>query len=66
MKYFYINLIVYSVWFALAAVFGLERYNTTGCQVTERYPEERSHRWSRIVAIAMMVAVEVMYWRPLN
>lgn len=62
----FINLSVYSVWFAIAVMFGLERYFTEGCQVFERYDEQRSHNWSRIVAIVMMVVVEIMYWRPLN
>lgn len=63
---FFVNLSVYSVWFAIAAMFGIERYSTVGCQITERYDRHRSHNWSRIVALVMMTVVEAMYWQPLS
>lgn len=60
------NLSVYFIWFTAAAAFGIERYSTVGCQITERYDWRRSHNWSRIVALVMMTVVEIMYWQPLN
>lgn len=68
MTHIHINLIAYSIWVAVAAVFGFRRYTNIGCEVAERYLdfEERSHNWARVVAIIMMVVVEILYWRPLN
>lgn len=66
MTHIYINLIAYSIWIAIAALFGLRRYTNIDCEVIERYFYERSHNWSRIVAVVMMAVVEIMHWHQLN